>query len=246
MKKPADHICPGDRILNTLNRLADPREARVQRSFYKKDTNIVLIGIKVPLIRRVVKDFIASYSLNREAILSSSEKLVSSEVHEHKMAGVILLELNKNLITHADLNIIKRWFLNNYINDWAVIDTLCLTVISHLAEHSKNVRNTVMKWREYENIYIKRASIVSFIKHARKEELVDTLLEHSIFFFGISHDLITKANGWLLREVGKTKPDKLENFLINNIKRIPRTTLRYAIEKFPEPKRQEILKIPYK
>ncbi|MCD6099083.1 MAG: DNA alkylation repair protein, partial [Candidatus Marinimicrobia bacterium] len=128
----------------------------------------------------------------------------------------------------------------------AVIDTLCLAVISSLVEQSKEAQDTVMEWRKHENIYIKRASIVSFIKHAKRKELTDTLLRHASTFFGINHDLITKANGWLLREIGKSNPQKLEGFLTKNIKKIPRTTLRYAIEKFPETKRKWILKIPYK
>jgi len=201
-----------NKILTLLGKLADPQEAQVQKNFYKRDSNITLIGIKVPCIRKVVKDIVSSYTLHKKSILNVSEKLVSNKVHEYKMAGIILLELNKNKIIPSDLETIKRWFLNDY----------------------------------NENIYIKRASIVSFIKHAKRKELIDTLLRHASTFFGINHDLITKANGWLLREIGKSNPQKLEDFLIKNIKKIPRTTLRYAIEKFPETKRKWILKIPYK
>lgn len=246
MEEPAVDSGLVNKILTLLGKLADPQEAQVQKNFYKRDSNITLIGIKVPCIRKVVKDIVSSYTLHKKSILNVSEKLVSNKVHEYKMAGIILLELNKNKIIPSDLETIKRWFLNDYINDWAVIDTLCLAVISSLVEQSKEAQDTVMEWRKHENIYIKRASIVSFIKHAKRKELIDTLLRHASTFLGINHDLITKANGWLLREIGKSNPQKLEGFLTKNIKKIPRTTLRYAIEKFPETKRKWILKIPYK
>ena len=90
-------------------------------------------------------------------------------------------------------------------------------------------------------MWLRRASAVSFVEHARKGEFLDTAYEVAEKLFPGSEDLVQKANGWLLREAGKTDMDRLEKFLLQFGPEIPRTTLRYAIERFSSEKRKSIL-----
>jgi len=99
----------------------------------------------------------------------------------------------------------------------------------------------VTSWTRSENRWLRRASIVSFIKPAREGRYIDVVQKTAQKLFPDGDDLVQKANGWILRESGKTNRERLERFLLKNGKNIPRTTLRYAIERFPEKRRKEIL-----
>jgi 3-methyladenine DNA glycosylase AlkD len=99
----------------------------------------------------------------------------------------------------------------------------------------------IMAWACHPNRWVKRASLVSFIKLARKTEFLPAIYEIAASVFPVDDDLVHKANGWLLREAGKADAARLEAFLLAHGPAVPRTTLRYAIERFPEAKRKAIL-----
>jgi 3-methyladenine DNA glycosylase AlkD len=99
----------------------------------------------------------------------------------------------------------------------------------------------VTSWVDSENKWLRRASIVPFAKLARNGQHIDVVHKTAAKLFNDGEDLIQKAAGWILRESGKTDMNRLEQFLREHGKRIPRTTLRYAIERFPETKRKDLL-----
>lgn len=136
---------------------------------------------------------------------------------------------------------IKKWILHDYCASWATVDHIAPSVVSPLMEMYPDLMDEVIGWADSENRWLRRASAVSFIKHARKGKSIRRVHTIAKKLFSDEDDLIQKANGWLLRESGKTDMKRLENFLLDNGKKIPRTTLRYAIERFPEKKRKQIL-----
>jgi 3-methyladenine DNA glycosylase AlkD len=99
----------------------------------------------------------------------------------------------------------------------------------------------IKPWAFHPNRWVKRASAVSFIKLARRGEYLPAVYEISASLFPVDDDLVHKANGWLLREAGKRDAGRLERFLLERGPSIPRTTLRYAIERFPEKRRRALL-----
>jgi len=233
------------KIISTLIHNSSDKERIIQSRFFKAGDNIKLIGVKGPVIVKVCGNALDSVSLSKKDILYLSKELLKEKIHEYKVAGISVLKLKRELLDLNDIEYIKELFLKNYFNNWALIDTISLGVIGYLISKEKSLVDKVTSWRKYDNIYIKRASIVSLIKLIKYVE-VDYIFNHCQYFFSIQHDLITKANGWLLREVGKLDMLTLKKFLISNIQSIPRTTLRYAIEKFPEQERKDILSIPYR
>ncbi len=136
---------------------------------------------------------------------------------------------------------IKRWLSHNYCNNWALVDYLCPEVVGSLLEQYPELVEEIKEWAFSQNRWVKRASVVSFIKLARQAKYFDTLYHISSTLFSSDDDLIQKANGWLLREAGKRDVQRLEKFLLNHGPAIPRTTLRYAIERFDEKRRKELL-----
>jgi 3-methyladenine DNA glycosylase AlkD len=99
----------------------------------------------------------------------------------------------------------------------------------------------VAAWAGHPNRWVKRAAAVSFLKLAKRPEHLDMIYRVARRLCGVDDDLIEKATGWLLREAGKTDAGRLERFLLASGPAVPRTTLRYAIERFPAAKRQALL-----
>ncbi len=126
-----------------------------------------------------------------------------------------------------------------YVNNWDLVDVTCPHVIGkHLMDKERSI---LYSWARSEDLWTKRIAIVSTHWFIRKNDLDDTFKIAEILL-NDEHDLIHKAVGWMLREAGKRDLEKEEIFLKKHYKNMPRTMLRYSIEKFPEPKRQKYLK----
>ena len=135
----------------------------------------------------------------------------------------------------------KGWLSSNCLDNWASVDVFCPEVVGALLEKYPELIGEIKGWAFSPNRWVQRASVVSFIKLARKEKYRGIIFEISRSLFSVEDDLIHKATGWLLRESGKADEKSLEAFLLSNGHSIPRTTLRYAIERFDGKKRKAIL-----
>jgi 3-methyladenine DNA glycosylase AlkD len=131
--------------------------------------------------------------------------------------------------------------MNNHCNNWASVDALCSWILAPLVQKFPDLIPTIKNWTTSPNLWLRRASAVSFVPLARKGQYLDTAYDIANALFKYPEDLIHKATGWLLREAGKTDPTRLEAFLLKQGTKIPRTALRYAIERFPKEKRENIL-----
>ena len=230
-------------ILKELKRLADPRQRVVLMRFFKTGKGQYgdgdrFLGVKVPQTRAVVK---AHWTDCSDVDV---EGLVTSPYHEARLAGLlVLLHRYKAAKTDASQRerIVDEYLgCRDYINNWDLVDLTCYeilgdwyfmrdrTALRELATHGKTI------WEQ-------RIAIVTTMQFIRRGDF-DTTLELADILLNHPHDLIHKAVGWMLREVGKRDRDALEGFLMPRYHRMPRTMLRYAIEKFPERLRQMYLK----
>ena len=200
------------------------------------------LGIKVPITREVVK------STWKEVTFEDLEECISSEYHELRLAALLTLieifshskkkpEVQQNCI---DFYISHTTFINN----WDLVDLSCYpllgvwlldkdrTLLYDLAGNGKTI------WEQ-------RIGIVSTMTFIRAGQLDDTFAIAELFLNEKEHlhDLLEKAVGWLLREAGKRDSERLANWLCPRASSMPRTMLRYAIEKFPETERQHFLKL---
>ena len=212
------------------------------------------LGIKVPVTRAVVKD------CWREVGFDELEECISSEYHEVRLAALLpLVEIFKHAMTApsfpATTGNPKReqcvtFYLSHtaYINNWDLVDLSCYPLLGEWLLHSPDRSLLYDLARNGRTIWEQRIGIVStmtFIRHGQLEDtfaIADILLHHP-------HDLIHKAVGWLLREAGKRDKAALVDFLngapdrasLPRYRTMPRTMLRYAIEKFPEAERRQYL-----
>jgi 3-methyladenine DNA glycosylase AlkD len=127
------------------------------------------------------------------------------------------------------------------LDNWALVDTFCGSVLSPVLKQHPEVEKTLRVWSRARSLWVRRAAIVTLVPCARRGELLDTAYELAREHFADPEDLMHKATGWLLREAGKTDVPRLRRFLLQHGPAIPRTTLCYAIERFPSAERLRLL-----
>lgn len=192
------------------------------------------LGVRVPSIRRVAEEY-------RDLSLADALTLLHSAFHEERLLSLIIL-LNKYRKGSLDQQAsIYRAYLSNtrYINNWDLVDTSAEHIVgAHLRKRS---RKPLYDLARSKSLWERRISIMSTFHFIKNDEFDETLKIAGILIDD-SEDLIHKAVGWMLREIGKRNRDTEESFLKKHYQSMPRTMLRYAIEKFPDDIRQQYLK----
>ena len=173
--------------------------------------------------------------------LAFAETLIADRHLEVKSVGIEVLARYRREFGPALLPIWKRWLARNLSANWATTDAMCGALIGPLMVAHPGLGPRLRVWSRDRNMWVRRASIVGLIPRARKGESLDLVYEIAKRLHADREDLIQKAVGWALREAGKTDPARLERYLRANGASIPRTTLRYAIERFPEATRRTLL-----
>jgi hypothetical protein len=160
---------------------------------------------------------------------------------ETKGIGLEVVARYRRSFTPPLLPLWKRWLAGNLSTNWATTDAMCGMLIGPLlVDHPRLIR-TVGRWSSHRNMWVRRASAVALIPAIRAGLALDTAYGVAKSLHADPEDLIQKAVGWMLREAGKQEPGRLERYLRAEGARIPRTTLRYAIERFPPAKRRALL-----
>ncbi len=230
-------------LLNAMTAKADATQVAGLSRFFKTGPGQYgegdkFLGIKVPVTREVVK------ACWRETTREDLEECIASEYHEVRLAALLaLVEIFKHAKKLQGKSGMTEqecidFYLNHtaYINNWNLVDLSCYPLLGvWLLDKDRTLlydlaRNGKTLWEQR----IGMVSTMTFIRHGQLEDtfaIADLLLHHP-------HDLIHKAVGWLLREAGKRDKAALEAYLQPRCKNMPRTMLRYAIEKFPESERK--------
>lgn len=195
------------------------------------------LGVPVPEQRKIAKLFFG------EATLADTEMLLASAYHEDRLTGLLLLVYRFERSEKSERENIFRFYIEHTerINNWDLVDVTCPHIVGmFLVEHPQK-RKVLFQWSVSKNVWERRMAIVATFACIRAGELQPTF-DIAIRFLGDKHDLIHKATGWMLREAGKRNAGALKNFLRAHATRMPRTMLRYAIERFPKEEREKILR----
>lgn len=146
-------------------------------------------------------------------------------------------------VKHAGPELLRdvEGWLEDYCGNWALVDNLATSVLSPLLRKYPELIPEVERWTSSSNPWLRRGAPVGLVKLARRGEHLDAAYQIATSLLGDEEDLLHKAVGWLLREAGKTDRDRLERYLLEQGPRLPRTTLRYAIEGFPRGERKRLL-----
>jgi 3-methyladenine DNA glycosylase AlkD len=170
-----------------------------------------------------------------------ADALITDRHLEVKSVGIELLARYRRAFTPPLLQVWKRWLAGNHSANWATTDAICGVLLGPLLVRYPRLAPRMRTWARDGNMWVRRASIVGLIPLVRRGESLDVVYEIARRLHGDEEDLIQKAVGWALREAGKPDMARLERYLRANGASIPRTTLRYAIERFPETRRRALL-----
>jgi 3-methyladenine DNA glycosylase AlkD len=222
-----------------LRQSASKEHAEILQRFFKTGPGQygegdVFIGVRVPDTRKVAREF-------RDLTTSNIRKLLASKIHEERLLALLILVDRYKKGDDATRSETYAFYLKStrHIDNWDLVDLSAPQIVgAHLAGRSRRPLYRLAKSR---SLWERRISILATYHFIKKGEFEDTL-KISEALLRDEHDLIHKAVGWMLREVGKMDLAVEEKFLKKHYKKMPRTMLRYAIEKFPERKRQRYLK----
>lgn len=239
-------ISPLQLAQQTLQRLRAAGNGRVAAQssvYFKTHEQVAFFGVATPELRRIERELyqqVKGQWMMQEA-LAFCELLIEDKRQEAKTAGLLLLARYHKTFARDLLARFEDWLRNDCCNNWALTDALGTFVIALYLRRFPETLPEVRSWTEAENLWLRRAAAVSLVPLARKGERLADAYAIAERLFKYPEDLIHKASGWLLREAGKTDQARLEKFLLQHGARIPRTTLRYAIERFPEAERRQLL-----
>ncbi len=194
----------------------------------------LFLGVMVPEIRKVAKAF-------RAISFSEIKKLLDSKYHEERLLGVLILVENFVTGTEIEKERIYRFYIKNIkrVNNWDLVDLSAPKIVGGYL--NKKDKKELVRLAKSKNVWERRISILATLFFISKNNFTETI-KISEILLNDEHELIHKAVGWMLREVGKRSFSTEEDFLAKNHLKMPRTMLRYAIERFPEHKRCKYLK----
>jgi 3-methyladenine DNA glycosylase AlkD len=218
-----------------LRDFASEERAAVNRRFFKTGAGQYgegdqFLGVSVPNLRTVVREF-------RSLTLDELLPLLHSKWHEERLLAVVILT---EQYKRGDRDAIYALYLANmkFINNWDLVDASAPQIVgAHLFERS---RAPLHKLAKSKSLWERRIAIIATQHFIRNGDFDDTLAIATMLL-GDKEDLIHKAAGWMLREVGNRDRARLLSFLDEHVTSMPRTMLRYAIEKFPEELRKKYL-----
>lgn len=229
-------------ISNELQQQIDKKYMATYKGFFKTkkgqySENDLFLGIRVPNLRKVVQKYF------QKMTLQEIEKFLYSPYHEFRLFALLVLVAQYQ---HKSASLKTRSSIYDFymthitqVNNWDLVDVTVPHVIGHyLFDKEKTI---LYEFANSSDLWLKRIAIVSTFYFIKQKSYADTLKIAQILFKD-PHDLIHKAVGWAVRNVGNEDHDVMLDFLNKHYKEMPRTTLRYAIEKLDKPLRQQYLK----
>lgn len=194
----------------------------------------IFAGIKVPVSRKIANQF-------KDLTFQDLQKIIKSKIHEERLIALFILVARYKKGSLKEREQIFNFYLKNirYVNNWDLVDLSAEKIIgAFLIDKDKSLLFDLVK---SSNVWERRIAIMSTFHFIKAHQFAATL-KISEMLLKDKHDLIHKAAGWMLREIGKRNIEAEELFLQKYYHDMPRTMLRYAIEKFPENKRLDYLK----
>ncbi len=226
-------------VINELKILATEDRRKSNEWFFKTNKGEygygdIFLGVRMPDIRKVAKKF------SPKIDLKELTELIQSPIHEVRLCALIILV---NQYKKGNFSKIFEYYIRqiNFINNWDLVDSSAPYIVGDYLYNNPDERLILFDFVHSENLWVRRISIVSTFTLIKNNQFNETLQIAKILL-NDKHDLIHKAVGWMLREVYKRDQDLIRTFLKQNYAQLPRTTLRYAIERMDEAERLLFLK----
>jgi len=228
-----------DQIKKDLRNISDPKKVEVLSHYFKTGEGEYghgdkFLGIKLPDQRIVAKKYF------KEASLKDVEELLKDPTHEFRLTGVIILTMKYPKATPEEKKEIYDFYLEHleFINNWDLVDASAERIVGeYLLDKDRSI---IYKLAKSDHLWTQRVSLLTTFQFIKHHEFEDAL-KLCEYFIKSDRDLIHKASGWMLKEIGKRDEKVLIDFLDKHYKQMPRTMLRYCIEKLSDPQKKHYL-----
>lgn len=226
-------------VRRELSAQGDGTVAKSQQQFFKE--RIKAYGVKTPAVKRLAQELGRDIAkVQKEAVFEWCEALWQSGFLEESIVACQWSFAQRKAFTTGDFVVFERWVLQ-YVNNWASCDTFCNHTVGELLLRYPDCIPSLQTWATAENRWLRRAAAVSLIVPARQGKYFDTVLKIAALQLSDNDDLVQKGYGWLLKVAANHHQDEVFAFIMQHKDRMPRTALRYAIEKMPPEKRLQAM-----
>lgn len=234
-----------ENILKSLQKelkdLSDPILQKQSDRYFKEDQRTPTYGIKIPDVNQIARKYYNFVKdLPQKDIFELCENLWTSGYLEEEIISCHWSYRAKKLYVPEDIKIFEEW-IDKYINNWASCDTLCNHTVGEIVMMYPQTINILKKWAKSPNRWLKRASAVSLIIPARKGLFITDIFEIADTLLLDKDDMVQKGYGWMLKVASEKHLEKVYNYVLKHKKVMPRTALRYAIEKMPQNMKKEAM-----
>jgi 3-methyladenine DNA glycosylase AlkD len=214
--------------------------AETTQKFFKEE--VKCYGVRSEIVRGIGRKYYKNVKLeNKNNLFLLCEELFSSGYLEEFSIGATYLPKFISQFQLEDIKIFKKW-IEKYVDNWAKCDTFCNhTVGSFIEKYPVKIKD-LLNWAKSDNRWLKRASAVSLVIPAKKGLFQEEIFKISDILLVDKDDMVQKGYGWLLKELSRECQEKVLSYVIKNKDKMPRTSLRYAIELMPNELRHQAMK----
>lgn len=223
-----------------LVRNSNEKDRLAGQRFFKEE--VKLLGMKAAVVTTIAKDYYRNIpDKSKSNIFNLCDELFATGIMEESFVAC-----NWSYNVHkeyelTDFATFEKW-VTNYINNWATCDTLCNHTVGTLVEMYPELVSGLKKWSLSENVWVRRASSVSLIVPARKGKFLEDIFQIAGTLLSDREDMVQKGYGWMLKATSQAHQKEVFDFVMKRKREMPRTALRYAIEKMPEEMKREAMK----
>ncbi len=229
-------------IRNELQNSVDARTKESAQNFFKE--TVVFYGVKTALVNKIAdKYFKEVKNAGKTAIFSLCEELLKSDYSEESFIAFEWAYRVRNEFKPGDIEVFERW-LTTYVNNWAKCDTLCNHTIGSFITSYPQYIKTLLEWTRSKNRWVRRASAVTLIIPAKKGLFLEDAFRIADRLLRDEDDLVQKGYGWMLKAASQAHQKEVFDYVMKHRKVMPRTALRYAIEKMPADLKRKAMEKP--
>lgn len=216
-----------------LTSTGNDKDKLAAQRFFKH--SVQLYGIKSKALKDIANNFYKSYlsELPKNVIFMLSEELFASQYLEESLLACDWTLRQKKHYQIEDFDLFEQW-INLYVNNWATCDTFCNHNVMEIIMKFPRLLTRLKQWSKSQNLWMRRAAAVTLIIPARRGYLFDDILEIANNLLTDQEDMVQKGYGWMLKAASEAHLEDVYQFVLKNKSQMPRTALRYAIEKMPQ------------
>ncbi len=227
-------------VRKALKNNSDTKTKETGPNFFKEQ--VKLYGVKVALVTKISKEnFEQIKSYNKEDLFDLCEELWKSNYLEESFIACNWSYYMRENYSSEDFTIFERW-LKLYVTNWASCDTLCNHTIGTFVENYPEYLSKLLQWTKSDNRWLRRGAAVTLIIPARKGMFLNDIKQIADKLLLDTDDLVQKGYGWMLKAASEAHQTEIFSYVMENKEKMPRTALRYAIEKMPPELKKEAMK----